>query len=73
VNGELTVTSDNPDFHNNKGDALCRLEKYEEALKEYDIAIQLNANNSAYHNNKGNALKMLNRFEDAGEEYEIGN
>ncbi|MEM0195916.1 MAG: tetratricopeptide repeat protein, partial [Thermoplasmatales archaeon] len=45
--------------------------EFEDAIKEYDIAINLDPKNPFYHYNKGNALDALGRHEDAIKEYDI--
>lgn len=47
------------------GNALLQARKYEEALRDYDQAIALNANVAIYHANKAAALSFLNRHADA--------
>lgn len=41
-----------PVYHNNKGNSLYNLGRYEEAIDEYNIAIELDPDNPVYHNNK---------------------
>ncbi|MEM3193082.1 MAG: tetratricopeptide repeat protein [Candidatus Parvarchaeota archaeon] len=45
--------------------------EYEEAIKEYDIAIDLDPRDASSHGNKGNALQELGRYEEAIKEYDI--
>jgi tetratricopeptide (TPR) repeat protein len=47
------------------GNTLLQARKYEEALRDYDQAIALNANVAIYHANKAAALSFLNRHADA--------
>ena len=56
--------------HNNKGIALEDLEKYEEAIAEFDRAIELEPRDENTYNNKGNALRELGRYEEAIAEYD---
>jgi tetratricopeptide (TPR) repeat protein len=66
--GFLTFNYDNP----YEMALIYTLElKYEEAIKEYNKAIDLNPNNPDYHKNKGNALCELQRYEEAIEEFNI--
>jgi Flp pilus assembly protein TadD len=44
--------------------------KFEEAIRKFDKAIELNPNNPDYHNNKGVALYELKRYEEAIEEFD---
>jgi len=46
------------------------LHRYEDAIKEFDKAIELDPSDPRYHNNKGNALYELHRYEEAIEEYD---
>jgi tetratricopeptide (TPR) repeat protein len=39
-----------------KADALCKLDRWEEALQAYDKALELNPNDSKTWDNKGDAL-----------------
>lgn len=48
-----------------KGTLLVSGGKYEEALKEFDKAIEINPNYAEAYNNKGLALFKLGRFKDA--------
>jgi len=49
----------------NKGGALYFLGKYEEAIKCYDKAIEIDPNNSVVWNNKGLALYFLGKYDEA--------
>ena len=44
--------------------------RYEDAIKEFDKAIELDPNIPAYHNNKEAALIKLGRHEDAIKEFD---
>ncbi|CEG12360.1 hypothetical protein MSIBF_A2190001 [groundwater metagenome] len=55
--------------HNNLGNLLGDLKRFEEAEKEYREAIRLNPNYADAHNNLGNLLGDLKRFEEAEKEY----
>jgi len=52
-------------YHYDKGNTLCKLGRYEEAIKEYDEAIKLNPNNptlmTAYNHNRDVALRRYKR------------
>ncbi len=52
------------------GNALYKLNQYEEALVAYGQAIGLNPNYAKVYNNKGNAFYNLNRYEEALAAYE---
>lgn len=55
--------------HNNTGIDLVRRKRFEEAIEEYDKAIELNPNDPRIHSNKGLALANLERFEEALAEF----
>ena len=50
---------------NNKGDALTKLNKSDEAIKAFDKAIEINPHDSDAWNNKGNALNKLDKYDEA--------
>ncbi|MGP6220751.1 tetratricopeptide repeat protein [Caldiplasma sukawensis] len=52
-----------------KGLDLLESGRYEEAIKEFNAAIELNPKDPDYHNNKGIALESLGRYEEAIKEY----
>lgn len=54
----------------NKGFVLFELNKFDEALVEYEHAIRLNPNNASYYNNKGFVLFNFNKYEEAKQAYE---
>src|SRR5215475_7722206 len=56
--------------HNNLGNALRGLKRYEEALASYDKAIVLKQDYANAHNNRGNALRDLKRPEEALASYD---
>ena len=43
-------------FNLYEGDALRFMEKYEEAIRSYDLAIKINPNDAINFNNKGFAI-----------------
>ena len=55
-------------FH--KGSELMSSEKYNEAIKEYDKAIEINPHDSLAWYNKGLALDKLNKHEEAIKAYD---
>ncbi len=55
---------------NNKGSALYKLNKSDEAIKAYDKAIEINPQISETWNNKGIALYELNRSDEAMKAYD---
>jgi tetratricopeptide (TPR) repeat protein len=58
------------DEWNNKGNALYELKRYEDAIKAYDKAIELNPKYTDPWNNKGLVLHKLKRYEDAIKAYD---
>jgi Flp pilus assembly protein TadD len=55
--------------HNNLGLALADQGRFEAAISQYRVAIQLDGTNSAVHNNFGSALAALGRFDEAISHY----
>jgi hypothetical protein len=53
----------------NKGGALCGLEEYDEAVKLYDLAININSNFADAWYNKGFALEKSGQRKEADEAY----
>jgi tetratricopeptide (TPR) repeat protein len=53
----------------NKGNALCGLEEYDEAVKLYDLAININSNFADAWYNKGFALEKSGQRKEADEAY----
>ncbi|KLI33375.1 tetratricopeptide repeat protein, partial [Brachyspira hyodysenteriae] len=51
--------------YNNRGNAKSNLGLYEEAIKDFDKAIELDTNNSMAYNNRGNAKSDLGLYEEA--------
>ena len=54
----------------NKGDALYFLGKYDEAIKCYDKAIEIDPNDADVWNNKGLALNSLGNNDEAKKCYD---
>ncbi|NES23130.1 MAG: tetratricopeptide repeat protein [Symploca sp. SIO3E6] len=62
-----------PDKHGawyNRGIALYKLERYEEAIASYDRALEFNPDYDGIWNNRGIALKDLGRYEEAIASYD---
>lgn len=55
--------------YNNKGTALNKLKRYQEAIEFYNKSIELNPTYSAVYNGKGIALSNLERYQEAIEYY----
>ena len=58
------LAPENAVYHNNVGNALYSLRRYEEALPAYTRATELAPEDAVYHNNRGLALSKLDRYED---------
>jgi protein O-GlcNAc transferase len=56
--------------HNNYGIALKNLERYDDALRSYERALEINRNFPDAYYNQGNARKELKRYSEALESYE---
>jgi tetratricopeptide (TPR) repeat protein len=50
---------------NGKGNALVKMNRYQDAIKCYDDALFIDPKFKHSHNGKGDALKRLNRYDDA--------
>lgn len=50
-------------YHNNRGNTLMRLGQAEQAMKDFDQAIQLEAHTAEFHVNRANALVALDHSE----------
>jgi tetratricopeptide (TPR) repeat protein len=59
-----------PAAHNNRGNALRGLKRFDEALASLDRAIALRPNYAEAFNNRANVLRDLERFDEALESYE---
>ena len=57
-------------YYYNRGDTFFDLGKFEDAIQNYDKAIELDSNvNSVYYYNRGNAYFSLGKFEEAIQDY----
>ena len=66
INQSLELNPNDSVVHYNKGNILRDLNRLEESLIEYDIAIVLSSNDDEnFYQNKGTVLLMINRLEDA--------
>ncbi|WP_157438742.1 tetratricopeptide repeat protein, partial [Acidiplasma aeolicum] len=52
-----------------KGYCFVLIGKFDDAVKEFNKAIQLNPNDPGYHNDKGYALSKLGNYQEAFNEY----
>jgi tetratricopeptide (TPR) repeat protein len=62
--------SDNVSKLKEKGDALYKQGRYQEAIEYYDRALAMDPNDVSALNNKGNALGDLGRYQEAIEYYD---
>lgn len=65
----LAVDPSNVEVLSNRGAALRMLDRYDEAIADYDRALRLAPNHADAFNNRGVALAALNRHAEAVESY----
>ncbi len=67
-----------PTYHYNRNSALDKLKRYDEALKEFDVTIDINFsiydsshihNSSYYHYSKGSTLYKMEKYDEALKEF----
>ena len=56
-------------YYYNRGDTFFDLGKFEDAIQDYNKAIDLNPNNASYYYNRGTTFANLEKFEDAIQDY----
>ena len=61
----LTINADVADAHLNRGNALKKLKRFDEALESYDRAAALKPGDPGILNSRGSVLRELMRFSDA--------
>jgi predicted O-linked N-acetylglucosamine transferase (SPINDLY family) len=66
----LQIDQNIASVHNNQGNVLKILNRYEEALASYNKAIALKDNFAEAHAHRGNVLTELNRYEEALASYD---
>jgi tetratricopeptide (TPR) repeat protein len=66
----LACTSDNAIAHDNFGSALFQKGRVDEAIAQYQTALQIEPYNAAAHNNLGNALLKKGRVDEAIAHYQ---
>jgi len=64
------INRDDAKKHFDEGNRLYDLGRYEEAIEEFDIALDIDPNYKEAHYNKGNTLRHLKRYEEAIKEYD---
>jgi protein O-mannosyl-transferase len=67
----IECTTDNGVAHSNLGTALAEEGKREEALEQFQIAVQINPGYADFHNNLGNALYQEGKADEAAAQYQI--
>jgi tetratricopeptide (TPR) repeat protein len=66
----LACTSDNFIAHNNLGNALLKMGSVDEAIAQYQMALQINPDYAEAHNNLGNALLRKGNVDEAIAQYQ---
>src|SRR5208283_252017 len=66
----ITGATQNSAAWDNKGIALCKLGKFDEAITAYDKAIEVDPQNSGAWYNKGRTLNKLNMSDEAIKAYD---
>src|SRR5579859_7980732 len=61
----IVLEPDNAELYKQKGNLLCALKHYEQAVVVYEQALFLNPNLAVAYNNMGYALCLLKRYEEA--------
>ena len=64
----IEINSENSDVYNDRGSTYRLLEKYEDALNDYDKAIVLNKK-AIYYNNRGSLKVKMEKFDEAIDDY----
>ena len=68
----VELAPENADYHNRRGLALSKLERYDDELAATRRAAELDPENAVYHSNAGKALYDLGRYEEALTAYHPG-
>jgi tetratricopeptide (TPR) repeat protein len=66
----LKINHDDAIAFQQRGLALAKLQRYEEAVTSYDRAIELNPNDASSWRQRGYVLRQLNRYSDAVASYD---
>lgn len=66
----IAVNSANPMVHYNRGNALCELKRYSEAVESFDRTLRHRPEFPEAHFNRGRALHEMARHEEAVESYD---
>ena len=67
----LTINPNFAPLHNNRGNALQDLKRFDEALKSYDLAIEQKPDYAEAYYNRGTAFYELERYEEALQSYDL--
>ncbi|HEY9613465.1 FkbM family methyltransferase [Allocoleopsis sp.] len=70
INRAIELNSENPDFHNNLGNALKAQGKLEEAINAYYQALRVNSRYPDAYYNLGNTFKQQGKLEQAIDAYQ---
>src|SRR5262245_8719777 len=70
IHGAVPVHPQAAAAHEDRGNALKALRRFDEALASYDRALALKRDYAEAFNNRGNALRELKRFEEALASYD---
>jgi tetratricopeptide (TPR) repeat protein len=65
IDAALKIAPNVADAHNNRGNALRKLKRPEQALEAYDRAVALKPDDAATFNNRGAVFKELELFDEA--------
>jgi len=71
LRGAVAADPRNADLHYKLGNACFDLQKYEEALAEYDTAISLAPKHASAHANRALCLKRMGRLQEGLESYRV--
>jgi tetratricopeptide (TPR) repeat protein len=70
IDAALKIRPDVADAYNNRGNALKKLGRFEEALASYNQAIAFKPDDAASFNNRGSVFKDLRQLEEAATDFD---